>query len=308
MITIKRDLLLAIFILSVTLLSVSCSKDDDNNSNNKQTEIGPAGKDGSVIYSGEGAPSDNIGVTGDYYFDIETGNLYGPKMTNSSWAEANVFSLRGEKGISGNDGCVILSGMGAPGMDIGRNGDFYLDKENYTLYGPKLTTGENPGWGAGLMLKGAEGNANVRTFVLNIGKDDWTFYSNTPVNIYKNAKYRVAFPALSKDIYDNGIVMVYWEYMNQKHPLPYVRYTFNKNILRKTFCVDYRSGVEDNECTIMMVETLQAYVDKTEIITFAGPIKYHINVITGKPAETLSAFKDDPEEMYRVATEIGLTN
>ncbi|GEM_PF-2089440 len=304
--TTKNGILLLIIILTVGLLNSGCSKDDDNNS--RQTEVGPAGKDGSVIYSGEGYPANNIGVKGDYYFDIEIGNLYGPKITDGSWEAANVFSLRGEKGTSGNDGCVILSGIGAPGEDIGRHGDFYLDKENYILYGPKITTGENPGWGVGLMLKGADGNANVRTFVLNIGKDDWTFYNNTPLDLYKNAKYRVAFPALSKDIYDNGIVMVYWEYMNQQHPLPYVRYTFEKNILRKTFCVDYRSGASENKCTIMMVETLQAYVDKTEVISFAGTTKYHIKVITGKAAEILSAYKDNPEEMYRVATEIGITD
>lgn len=60
---------------------------------------------------------------------------------------------QGEQGVAGMDGTFLLSGDGIPGNATGKNGDFYLDKSNLNLYGPKT----NAGWGEGTSIKGKDG-------------------------------------------------------------------------------------------------------------------------------------------------------
>lgn len=59
----------------------------------------------------------------------------------------------GQTGATGADGSTILSGMGVPAENLGKNGDYYLDRTDAGLYGPKTATG----WGAALLLKGNTG-------------------------------------------------------------------------------------------------------------------------------------------------------
>ena len=54
---------------------------------------GPQGPRGKTILNGEGAPSDNNGIEGDFYYDRLTTRLYGPKMSINSWANAINFLL-----------------------------------------------------------------------------------------------------------------------------------------------------------------------------------------------------------------------
>jgi len=56
----------------------------------------------------------------------------------------------------GAKGAGILSGKGAPKTELGNIGDFYLDSENYKLYGPK---NETEIWGSGVSLIGPQGPA-----------------------------------------------------------------------------------------------------------------------------------------------------
>jgi hypothetical protein len=154
---------------------------------------GPAGADGSVIYSGTGAPATGVGQDGDYYLDRNTGNLYGPKTdsgwgtpillgggqgdttggagaqgpagpqgpqgpqgppgSNGANGSNGSNGATGATGATGTAGSQIYSGNGAPAGSLGTNGDYYLDKTNYLLYGPK-TAG---GWGTPTLLRGAQG-------------------------------------------------------------------------------------------------------------------------------------------------------
>lgn len=60
----------------------------------------------------------------------------------------------GPVGPAGEDGSMMYSGQGAPGSDIGDNGDYYLDTDTGELYGPK----DDSGWGNPIMvLKGEDG-------------------------------------------------------------------------------------------------------------------------------------------------------
>ena len=119
--------------------------------------VGPAGEDGSQIHAGTGAPSVDLGSEGDYYLDQNTGDLYGPK-NDQGWGTP--ISLQGppgddgEDGQDGEDGSQIYSGTGAPAASLGVEGDYYLDKSSYELYGPKSSSG----WETPISLKGT---ANV---------------------------------------------------------------------------------------------------------------------------------------------------
>jgi hypothetical protein len=54
-----------------------------------------------TILSGFGAPSNAIGIDGDFYIDTKNLNIYGPKM-KKKWPKA--VSLKGSNGLDGSDG------------------------------------------------------------------------------------------------------------------------------------------------------------------------------------------------------------
>ena len=93
-----------------------------------------------TILSGVGAPSNAIGIDGDFYIDVKNSNIYGPKM-KKKWPAA--VSLKGSNGSAGTDGKSGSDGktitnastvagpsgaqgfQGVPGTpgDIGQKGD-----------------------------------------------------------------------------------------------------------------------------------------------------------------------------------------
>jgi hypothetical protein len=133
-------------LLWFTALATSCKKGDPGPAGPQGIQ-GITGNDGNTILSGTGIPAGTAGKIGDYYLDISTSNLYGPK-TASGWG--NSVSLKGGAGPNGNG---ILSGNGIPSASLGVNGDFYLDKTTFNLYGPK-TAGN---WGIPTSLIGPAG-------------------------------------------------------------------------------------------------------------------------------------------------------
>lgn len=54
---------------------------------------GPQGPAGRTILNGTGAPSGNLGVTGDFYYNTSTTDFYGPKLTDLSWSGATVIKF-----------------------------------------------------------------------------------------------------------------------------------------------------------------------------------------------------------------------
>jgi hypothetical protein len=57
------------------------------------TSPGPQGPAGRTILNGTGAPSGNLGVTGDFYYNTVTTDFYGPKLTDLSWNNATVIKF-----------------------------------------------------------------------------------------------------------------------------------------------------------------------------------------------------------------------
>jgi hypothetical protein len=54
---------------------------------------GPQGPRGKTILNGVGAPSNNLGLTGDFYYNTATTDFYGPKLTDISWSGATVIKF-----------------------------------------------------------------------------------------------------------------------------------------------------------------------------------------------------------------------
>ena len=116
---------------------------------------GPKGVTGASVLSGNGAPSSTVGNNGDFYIDLTTYKIYGPKA-GGVWPTTGT-NMIGAKGVTGAAGSSVLSGNGAPSSTVGNNGDFYLNLVTDTLYGPKAA-GAWPASGTSLVgAKGAKG-------------------------------------------------------------------------------------------------------------------------------------------------------
>jgi len=192
------------FFLAATIMCVAgCSKtgpagpQGEPGAAGEQGPAGPQGipgADGNIIYSGDGAPSADLGASNDYYIDKGSGELYGPK-SDAGWGDpVSIKGTRGDKGDTGatgatgpagpagengKDGSQILSGSSDPAASLGNTGDYYFNTETCTLYGPKTAAG----WGSGIGLKGEKGdkgdkgdtgNANViSSGWFSIADNDW---------------------------------------------------------------------------------------------------------------------------------------
>jgi len=54
---------------------------------------GPQGPRGKTILNGNGAPAENNGVEGDFYYDKQTTRFYGPKPSDVTWTGATNYLL-----------------------------------------------------------------------------------------------------------------------------------------------------------------------------------------------------------------------
>lgn len=220
-------------LLAATLL-ISCSKtgpqgpagsQGSKGDQGDQGAVGPAGKDGSILYSGDNAPSASVGAKGDYYLDKSSGDLFGPKTADGWGVATNLKGQKGDKGdkgatgitgatglqgvkgdqgapgASGKNGSQILSGNGAPATTTGAVGDFYLDKVNTLLYGPKPTS---TNWGPALLLKGKDGNANVKAYVITNPYDYLNPYAMGAFDILFGGNFD-----LTASVQNNHLISVY---------------------------------------------------------------------------------------------------
>lgn len=116
----------------------------------------------------------------------------------------------GAAGTPGTNGSTILSGNGAPAASLGNVGDFYLDLTAFLFYGPKTTAG----WGSGVEIRGAQGNANVITDTFTVPNSAWGYYTPfyTTLNSSEASVDSAKFcnrnePHLTQDILDKGMVI-----------------------------------------------------------------------------------------------------
>ena len=107
----KKIVFLAMFV-GLSLASVQCTKTVEERIVERERT--------NTILSGSTAPTATIGNVGDYYIDLTSVNLYGPK-TAEGWG--NPISLRGLQGQNGTDG---QNGQDAPIPHIGDDGYWYI--------------------------------------------------------------------------------------------------------------------------------------------------------------------------------------
>jgi hypothetical protein len=179
-----------------------------------------------MIYNGTTPPGAGKGVDGDFYLNTATGVLYGPK-TDDGWGDG--FSVKGINNASDSTGSTILSGTVVPAAGLGKNGDYYIDKTNALLYGPKTAAG----WGVPINLRGPAGNANVKTEMFTLTNASWlnnSSYSISTNNSGGVASYTSRYvdhsnTLISADLLKSGMVLVYFNPVasdtQQWQPLPF---------------------------------------------------------------------------------------
>ncbi len=126
-------------LLALAFSAIHCTKE------NEKIVVQEKVTQGNMILSGEGVPSAEKGQTGDYYLDLSSSALYGPK-TKDGWGNS-VLNLKGLKGDKGDNGTNGQNGQ--PGQN-GQNGET-----------PRI--GDNGNWWIGNTDLGVKAQGNPGT-------------------------------------------------------------------------------------------------------------------------------------------------
>ena len=121
-------------LLALSFSAIHCTKE------NEKIVVQEKVTQGSMILSGRGIPSAEKGQTGDYYLDLSSSELYGPK-TKEGWGTSvlNLKGIKGDNGTNGQDGQPGRDGQnGQPGHDgqngetprIGDNGNWWIGNQD----------------------------------------------------------------------------------------------------------------------------------------------------------------------------------
>lgn len=94
---------------------------------------GAPGADGATWHSGAGSPGSEAGSDGDYYLDTTDGAVY--RKDSGSWGSiGNLTGPAGSDGSPGVDGSTWYTDAGAPGAELGINGDYFLNITDGEVY------------------------------------------------------------------------------------------------------------------------------------------------------------------------------
>jgi len=216
-----------LLIIAIAAIITSCKKD---NSARPAVTVNQGGLKSAKVYSGTSDPSDTVGTIGDFYINLATDMLFGPK-TVSGWGTSVSLSQVGSftGAANGATNGQLYNGSGPPSSTLGTVGDFYLDTTAYLLYGPKTATG----WGTPIAVQGPGTNTAVNTNVFTISNTQWLWNSQyvfqTSPSSYTEYFTRycdTAVASITQNVLDDGMVMVYFtpntsNNTNQWAPLPY---------------------------------------------------------------------------------------
>ena len=141
-------------LLALSFSAIHCTKE------NEKIVVQEKVTQGSMILSGEGVPSAEKGQTGDYYLDLSSSSLYGPK-TKDGWGNSvlNLKGIKGDNGTNGQDGITptisedgywVVNGqktniVAVNKPHIGRNGNWWIGNEDLGVKakGEKGQDGQN---------------------------------------------------------------------------------------------------------------------------------------------------------------------
>jgi hypothetical protein len=127
---------------------------------------GLQGEVGVSILHGNTDPTSE-GRIDDFYINITTDTLFGPKTITGWGTGVSLIGPQGEQGIQGIQGITgaqglrgysILSGNGEPTSPVGSDGDFYINLTTHDLFGPKVFGG----WALAFNLVGPQGIQGIQ--------------------------------------------------------------------------------------------------------------------------------------------------
>lgn len=101
---------------------------------------GDATTTASVWRNGTGAPSNTLGINGDYYLNTTTGSGKGDVYKKAAGVYgivgniAGAIGATGATGAAGAPGTITREGAGVPDNAIGVDGDYYINTSNADLY------------------------------------------------------------------------------------------------------------------------------------------------------------------------------
>ena len=154
-------------LLALSFSAIHCTKE------NEKIVVQEKVTQGSMILSGRGIPSAEKGQTGDYYLDLSSSELYGPK-TKEGWG-SSVLNLKGIKGDKGDNG---TNGQDGITPTISEDGYWVVNGQKTNIVAVnKPHIGKNGNWwigneDLGVKAKGEKGQ-NGRTPVLSIIDGFW---------------------------------------------------------------------------------------------------------------------------------------
>lgn len=191
----------------VDLLDSMHVKDTDEYPPGEKGDKGDQGEPGSQIISGNIDPINAIGRNGDFYVNLAAGTFFGPKASGVWPAGFSIIGPAGAAGTNGIDGATILNGLAAPSNAVGRNGDFFLNTNTNTFYGPKA----GGIWPTGFSIVGPAGTAgtngtNGNSFRSGTGTPsnalgiNGDFYLDTATNIVYGPKASGTWPGTGVSI------------------------------------------------------------------------------------------------------------
>jgi hypothetical protein len=135
---------------------------------------GNTGADGNTVLYGAGAPSNVLGVNGNFYINTTTNFIYGPKAAGAWPAGTSLVGPQGPQGIQGNTGStgphgtrgsLWYEGAGAPGTIAGvLAGDVYLNTTNGDVYSYTTSWGSPTG-----NIRGPQGIQGIQGPIGNTG-------------------------------------------------------------------------------------------------------------------------------------------
>ena len=157
-------------LLALSFSAIHCTKE------NEKIVVQEKVTQGSMILSGEGVPSAEKGQTGDYYLDLSSSSLYGPK-TKDGWGNS-VLNLKGIKGDKGDNG---TNGQDGITPTISEDGHWVVNGQKTNIVAVnKPHIGRNGNWwigneDLGVKAKGEKGQdgQNGRTPILSIIDGFW---------------------------------------------------------------------------------------------------------------------------------------
>ena len=146
-----------------------------------------------TVLSGEGVPAKSLGINGDFYIDIKTMNMYGPKKNNSWPLPVSMRGPQGPAGAAGIDGKNGSAGSVSAGTagpagpqgpagpagpkgETGATGPQGPAGTNNGTTGPAGPKGDTGATGA----QGPKGDAGTVPAIQSVNLMQWTMSTSTP--------------------------------------------------------------------------------------------------------------------------------